>query len=388
VLATRDLAVLDRPEPYLGGGRASVYDHLMTAFRQQLGGVGTGPHGEFRMQSGDWADFEGQSGATESTPTTAQAAWVFGLFAQIAEVRGDRATAAAARSAAARLARVVAAQWTGHWFNRGYKGAAPYGVDSLYLNPQPWAVLAGAATPAQTATLAANITRLLAAPSPIGAASQSASQGYGPVREQPTGKGTTGGVWYALNGPLVWAFAAAAPGLAWHQYKANTHAAYAQAYPDNWFGVLSGPDAYDSFQAPSAGQPAIMDYPVQDAHAHAWQLYDTLKLAGIQPTRGGYRIDPHWPFPDFAFTSATVAVRYAAGRVSGHLRPLGAGTVAMSVRLPAGRTGPAIACVDGRPTPVRRRGDVASWRMRLAAGRTTRWAVVAASSGAGPACSA
>jgi hypothetical protein len=322
VLATRDLAVLDRQEPYLGGGRGSVYDHLTTAFRHQLGGVGTGPHGEFRMQSGDWADFEGQSGATESTPTTAQAAWVFG-------------------------------------------------------NPQPWAVLAGAATPAQTATLAANITRLLSAPSPIGAASQSASQGHGPVREQPTGKGTTGGVWYALNGPLVWAFAAAAPGLAWREYKANTHAAYAQAYPDNWFGVLSGPDAYDSFQAPSAGQAAIMDYPVQDAHAHAWQLYDTLKLAGIQPTRGGYTIDPRWPFPDFTFTSATIGVRYAAGRVSGHLRPLGAGTVAMSVRLPAGRTGPAVACVDGTPAPVRLRGGVASWRMRLRAGRASRWAVVA-----------
>jgi hypothetical protein len=81
-----------------------------------------------------------------------------------------------------------------------------------------------------------------------------------------------------------------------------------------------------------------MDYPVQDAHAHAWQLYDTLKLAGIQPTRGGYTIDPHWPFPDFTSTSATIGVRYAADRVSGHHRPLGAGTVSMSVRLPAGRT--------------------------------------------------
>jgi hypothetical protein len=99
-----------------------------------------------------------------------------------------------------------------------------------------------------------------------------------------------------------------------------------------------------------------MDYPVQDAHAHAWQLYDTLKLAGIQPTRGGYTIDPHWPFPDFTSTSATIGVRYAADRVSGHHRPLGAGTVSMSVRLPAGRT--------------------------------SRWAVVAGSPGAGQDCSA
>jgi Glycosyl hydrolase 36 superfamily, catalytic domain/Glycosyltransferase family 36 len=387
VLATRDLAFLDQPEPYLDGGRGSVYDHLRTAFRHQLAGVGTGPHGEFRMQSGDWADFEGQNGSTESTPTTAQAAWVFPFFAQVAALHGDRATAAAARAAAARLTRVVASQWTGHWFNRGYKGNMPYGVDSLYLNPQPWAVLAGAATPAQVATLAANITRLLSAPSPIGAASQSASRGYGPVREQPTGKGTTGGVWYALNGPLVWAFAASAPALAWREYKANTHAAYAQAYPDNWFGVLSGPDAYDSFQAPSAGQAAIMDYPVQDPHAHAWQLYDTLKLAGIQPAAAGYTIDPHWPFPGFAWTSATVGVNYGTDRVSGHLRPLGAGTVTLSVRLPAGASGPVTACVDGKPSPVRVSGRFASWRMHLGKGRTSRWAAVTGPPGADPPCS-
>jgi hypothetical protein len=194
-------------------------------------------------------------------------------------------------------------------------------------------------------------------------------------------------VWYALNGPLVWAFAAVAPELAYREYKANTHASYAQAYPDNWFGVLAGPDAYDSFEASSAGQASIMDYPVQNPHAHAWQLYDTLKLAGIQPTKAGYTIDPHWPFQNFSWSSATVGVSCGADRVSGHLRSLGSGAVDLHVRLPGEASGPVAVCVDGKPTQAQISGGVASFRMHLGKGHASRWAVVAGPPGAGPACS-
>jgi hypothetical protein len=241
---------------------------------------------------------------------------------------------------------VLLRQWTGHWFNRGYKGQRPYGVDSLYLNAQPWAILAGAATGRQAASVARSIGSLLSGPSPIGAASLSRSQGYGPAREKATGAGTTGGVWFALNGPDVWALGPVDPALAYREYKDNTRAAYAHAYPDNWFGLLSGPDSYNSFESPSAGQPSIPMYPVQDSLAPAWELFGTMAEAGIQATPGGYTIDPHWPFRDFTWDTGVAGVSYAAGGAHGYLRPADGGTVTMRVRAPAG-TGPAPATPDG-----------------------------------------
>src|SRR5205823_4849694 len=136
-----------------------------------------------------------------------------------------------------------------------------------------------------------------------------------------------------------WAFAAVDPNLAYREYKNNTHAAYAEAYPNNWDGVLSGPDSFNSFESNTAGRAFLMDYPVQDAHSYAWQVYDTFKLAGIQPTGGGYSIDPHWLFATFSWDSGVIGVTYALRQVSGHVHPEGSGTMAMHVRVPQGITG-------------------------------------------------
>lgn len=379
VLATRDVTFLSQVFPYLGGtGSDTVYNHLKTAYQHQVNGVGFGPHGEFRMLSGDWGDLEGVNGATESSATTAQAAWVFQYFAQIADLMGDSTFAVQVRAQAKTLVGVTAAQWTGRWFNRGYKGSTPYGVDSLYLNTQPWAILSGAATITQAITDDNNIKTLLSQPSPIGAASESTSQG--PSGEGGTGTGSTGGIWYSLNGPTVWAFAALDPALAYQEYKNNTHATYAQAYPTNWWGVLSGPDSYDSFEAgASAGQAFQMDYPVQDTHAHAWPLYDTFKLSGIQPTEAGYTINPHWPFAQFTWNTSVVGVSYGNGRVSGRLHPEGTGTVRMHVRLPASLPGSVAVYVNGAPATSTQGNGFVDWSMPVTQGQDTTWAILPAS---------
>ncbi|MDQ2815704.1 MAG: hypothetical protein M3Z75_28635 [Actinomycetota bacterium] len=104
--------------------------------------------------------------------------------------------------------------------------------------------------------MAGSIGRLLSGPSPIGAAIQSRSQGHGPVREKPAGTGTNGGTWYAMNGPDLWALGPVDPRLACREYTDNTRAAYAHAYPDNWFGVLSAGTA----RAAGSGVPTARDW--------------------------------------------------------------------------------------------------------------------------------
>lgn len=376
VLATRDFAFLRQTEPFEDTAKSgTVLQHLEVAFRHQVDGVGFGPHGEFRMLGGDWSDGEGSHGATESTQTTAQASWVFGDLAQLAKADGQLTLARQASAEAAALRRVVARQWTGHWFNRGYRGTQPYGVDSLYLNPQPWAILAGAAAGAQATSVAGSIGRLLSDPSPIGAAIQSRSQGYGPVREKPIGYGTSGGTWYAMNGPDVWALGPVDPRLAYREYTDNTRAAYAHAYPDNWFGVLSAPDSYDSFESSTPGQPAIPLYPVQDSEPPSWELFDTTAESGITATASGYTIDPHWPFATFTWDTPVIGVSYAAGSVHGYVRTSGSGTVTMRVRVPGG-WGPQLTLrTGGQARRLTAQAGYAQWTMNVTSGQAKPWSL-------------
>ena len=379
VLATRDFGFLDQQQPFFGTVKTgTVLQHLELALHDQLDTVGFGPHGEFRMLGGDWSDGEGQHGATESTQTTAQAAWVLPYLAQMAGAAGLPALARQAGAEGARLRQVTSEQWTGHWFNRGYKGRRPYGVGSLYLNAQPWALLAGAATAAQAASAAQSIGALLSGPSPIGAASQSRSQGYGPVREKPDGTGTTGGIWFALNGPDIWALGPADPALAYREYVDNTRAAYAHAYPDNWFGVLSGPDSYNSFESAAAGQPSIPFYPVQDSQSSLWELFDTTTEAGIQATADGYTIDPHWPFPGFTWDTDVIGVTYAQGTAHGYVRAAADGVVGMRVRAPAGPRSHLTLLVGHHVVPLSVQAGFAEWTMHVHAGQPVTWSLTRA----------
>jgi hypothetical protein len=174
---------------------------------------------------------------------------------------------------------------------------------------------------------------------------------------------------------MIWAFASVDPNLAYREYKNNTHAAYAEAYPNNWYGVLSGPDSYKSFESKMAGRPFLMDYPVQDAHSYAWQVYDTFKLAGIQPTESGYSIDPHWPFTTFSWDSAIIGVTYDLRQVSGYVHPERSGTMAMHVRLPRGITGSVTVNVNNRQVFSRVNNGFADWQMPITIGKNTTWTI-------------
>ena len=380
VLATRDFGLLGQREPYLSGGSGTVLAHLELAYAHLLHGVGFGPHGEFRMLGGDWSDGEGRSdaagqfGGTESTPTTAQAAWVLPYFAQAAAAAGQPALARQARAEGAALRKVVARQWTGRWFNRGYRGTRPYGVAALYINPQPWALLSGAATRGQAAQVAHAIGTLLSAPSPIGAASESRDR-YGREKDRARGTGTLGGTWYALNGPDIWALGPVDPALAFREYADSTHAAYAHAYPRNWFGVLSGPDSWNSFESRSAGQPSIPFYPVQDSQSSLWELYDTTAESGITATASGYVIDPHWPSRTFSWDAAGFGVSYQPASARGYLRTAAAARLTMRVRLPA-RAGPHPVIRTGSGV-VRAvvRGGFAEWTMATTPGQRATWSL-------------
>ena len=112
----------------------------------------------------------GRAGRASSTPPSPPTCST--TTRRMLEYAGAREGAAAARARARGAAgRRSAAQWTGRWFRRAWLTDALgwIGDDTLWLEPQPWAIIGGAATPEQRATLVASIDGLVRRPSPIGA---------------------------------------------------------------------------------------------------------------------------------------------------------------------------------------------------------------------------
>jgi hypothetical protein len=397
-LATRDLAAFSERLPFAGGGSGSLWRHLKVAFAHQESLLG--PHGGYLTgANGDWSDFSTTFlKMDESILVTTQTAYVYPRLAELAAARGDRAFAARLRAAGARDLATVRSEWTGDgWYSRGYGSAGQIGAGVIFGEPQPWAVLAGAPNRAQARTLVANIRRFLTGvgappevngPARIGS-SQSPARNDPDVTERsepPAGIGTNnavyvGGAWYAVNGWLTWALGnleGIVPGAtryALDELERNTLTAHATAFPHHWNGIISVDDVCRAFYSASpeiCGIGLTTGYAGQIMHQPAWSLFDTIRLAGIEPTRRGYRIDPNLPVARFELRLPRVGVAQGRHRLRGYVEPVRSASLLMEVAV----EGPVRSVrVDGDPTAYRRSGGLIRFRMPVAAGRPTDWDV-------------
>jgi hypothetical protein len=401
-LATRDLGFFNRPVAYSDGASATLWDHLKRAYRHQeslrL------PDGNYDSgTAGDWSDFSPQFlQMTESALVTAQLAYVYPRLAELAEARGDQAFARKLRASGAADLATTRDQWTGGgWYARGYSAVRQIGRGAIFGEPQPWAILAGAPSRTQAATLVANIRRFLTgigAPATIGGpsaigSSQSPASNDPDVTEHSTPPATAtgdnnavfvGGTWYAVNGWLTWALGELqgtvphAARYAFDELRRNTLAAHATEYPRHWDGTISVDDACASFystESANCGLSISHDYRGQIMHQPAWSLYDVIKLAGIDPTAAGYEIDPHLPLHRFAVRLRRVGVAYSRRRARGYVRTERSGSLRMAVAPPGGASYRVYA--GGREVSFERRGGLLRFMLPAHAGRAADWAVVA-----------
>ncbi len=383
VLATRDLDFLDERLPYQGDpAGATVWDHIKLAVSHQESAPGIGPAGNYLMgTNGDWSDFSTDFlPATESVLVTAQLAYAYPLLARVADLRGDAAFADQLRGLGARDLAQLRREWTGRgWYARGYFGLDKVGTGAIYLEPQPWAILAGAPDADQAETLVGNIDRYLqgrGAPPELGGptsigTSQSPARADPDVTETDAINGVgdrnavyVGGTWYALNGPLTWALGelagdvAGAAQKAFDELKRNTLAAHAEAYPDHWNGILNVDDACNSFysSAPEqCGIPLLLTLADRQSngqvtHQPAWGLFAALRLAGIGPTGGGYRIAPALPLKRFQIRLPRVGIEVRPGSMRGYVRTVSPAKLRLELD-PPGNASPRSARVwiDGEP---------------------------------------
>jgi cellobiose phosphorylase len=297
VLATRDKAFLEEKVPLyprheVVADDPTVGELAMRSFRHLVDVIGVGEHGLARVLKGDWNDgivvnlvpAEYTTEVAEKGETalnSAMACYVLDHYARLLSYLGDAKVAEEAAGKAKAQREALRAQWAGKWFRRGWLG--PHlgwiGEDQIWLEPQPWAIIGGAATAEQSATLVKAVDELVRKPSPIGAMIQSkGTAAFG----SPIGSLENGGVWASINGTLIWALAMKDGAMAWDEWKKNTLARHAEAYPNIWYGIWSGPDFYRSVLSPHPGETQYADLNSTDPKERG----DWAEGRGFNPVQG------------------------------------------------------------------------------------------------------
>jgi len=371
VLATRDSVFLDEEistYPLYGSqaGSDTARGLLARCYRHLADVTGEGRHGLLRLYNGDWNDgvvvgfvkpdqSESVHQQGESVLNAAFATYVLSQYAQLLETVGDTALAGEVRRLAERQQESVRQQWTGEWFKRAWlnEELGWLGEEVMWLEPQPWAIIGGAATPEQRGKLVRAIDERVRNPSAIGAMILSQ-----PIAQFTTGPGVmlNAGVWPSINGTLVWALSNVDGALAWDEWKKNTLAWHAEAHPDVWYGIWSGPDAYNSLLSKAPGQTLFAenllegemvsenvgleinwtDFPIMCLHPHAWPLYDLPKLLGLTFTPQGLELSPSLPLDEYRFASPLLGQEKSNGGYNGWYAPESEGHWQVILRLPEG----------------------------------------------------
>ncbi|MFO0612422.1 MAG: hypothetical protein U0414_07535 [Polyangiaceae bacterium] len=334
--ATGDLDLLDARVPFYpkeAKPDAIVLDHVEAAVRHLIDVVGVGEHGLIGLGDGDWSDgiaLEAPNHALavekgESVPNTQMAIAVLPRIAAILEPRAP-ALASEITTKVAAYRQALPSAWGGSFFGRAYfgDGALIRGAN-VDLEAQVWALIGEEAAPVERDAIIDSVLHTLDEPSPTGAMLQA-----------------HGMVWPAISGLLTDGYARSRPDLAWSHYTRNTMFAHALAWPEQWFGIWSGPDGLDGPDMDRPGEswfsPAtpMTDFPVQNNNQHAMPLYATLRVAGVEATADGLAIEPRAPAP-FTLETRTVDVALRADSLTIRYRPSGSAERRVRVVAPKGR---------------------------------------------------
>lgn len=169
---TGDYALLDEAVTGSDGATATVSERICAAMRWLL--AARDDRGLSYIAQGDWCDpmnMVGYQGRGVSGWLTLATAHALALWAGICERHGRMELAVEFRAGAAQAnAAVNAHLWDGDWYARGITDdGVVFGVASdtegrIYLNPQSWAMLSGAADPARQARLIAAVEAQLETP--------------------------------------------------------------------------------------------------------------------------------------------------------------------------------------------------------------------------------
>jgi len=299
--ATGDVAFLSEKVSYYPRApenEATVLDHVRRAVLHLFDGVGFGEHGLLRIGTGDWSDGIVATSPNralamekgESVPNSQMALAVLPHVATLLDAPDrDPALAKRIRESLEPLARAVDATWSGSQYGRAYFGdGVLHGTQGVDLEAQVWSLLAS--TPRAPAALD-TVARELDDRSKVGA----------PL--------TPGGqVWPAISQLLTWGYGRLDDERAFGHLARNSLAARAQAHPDVWFHVWSGPDGANASDGKTWSSPVtpMTDFPTMNNNVHAMAMLGALRVAGLEARPAGLAVFPHVPSRKLALRTELV----------------------------------------------------------------------------------
>jgi hypothetical protein len=177
------------------------------------------------------------------------------------------------------------------------------------------------------------------------------------LKGEGIGMRVNGGIWPSINGTLIWALSLVNNEMAWDEWKKNTLAFHAEAFPDIWYGIWSGPDTYNSDLSKYHGQTHFFEYlitgdpndkevmlqdpfglnwtdfPVMNLHPHAWPLYNLIHLIGVKINKEGINFSPRLPKEIYSFSSPVLGFKKTEDGYSGWYAPLVEGNWKVTLKL-------------------------------------------------------
>ncbi len=371
ILSSRDKDFLNEEIPTYPihgrkAGKSTVKELLQLCYFHFTEKTGKGKHGLQRLSNGDWNDMVVLGSYTnkqqsdirkyaESVLNSAMAIKVFYYYAEMLQFVGENVLATEVLDYSNSLRKAVHNQWGGKWFKRAWltEEIGWIGEERMWLEPQPWAIISNSTDETQRKKLINSLNELVRNPSNIGAILHDKPLD---VKDTPVGMGTNAGIWPSINGTLIWALSLVDRKLAWEEWKKNTLAKHAEEYPDIWYGIWSGPDTYNSKYSKYPGQTIFdeyyktgnledksteielggmnwTDWPVLNLHPHAWPLFNTKHLIGVEFTKDGLKITPTLPFEEYSYSTPLFGFAKSKEGYSGWYAPKKEGEWKVTLKL-------------------------------------------------------
>ncbi len=350
IFATRDFKFLEKEIPFYPreqGLSSTVSERIKLSLNFLFEKIGFGEHGLLKVGDGDWND--GISTMVpnrsrflkngESVFNSALALYVLPRIIDLFKERDAKFCKFLQKSFES-LRRACLGSWNGRWFYRAWDGGGnPLGGGNLFLEPVPWLLLSKALPENIEEKLLENVYEILDKPSPFGQYLV-----YPPLRTflnyLEKGWDVNGGIWFAMNFLLTWAYGQYDSKKAWSSLLKNSMAHHATLYPNLWYGIWSGPDAYNANYAKRPGETyyhiatPTADFPVMNLNLHANFLTALFKLCGIEPDAKGVTITPKFPFLKFSLKTPILELKVKETEIQGSYNPLCSGSFCLRVRKP------------------------------------------------------
>jgi cellobionic acid phosphorylase len=171
---TADYELLQKPVKTQNGDSFTVYERLSRAMDWLLSNHARDARGLSYIAQGDWCDpmnMAGWKGRGVSGWLTVATAYALNLWARICGEQGDDKSAARYRLGAREVNDAAKRHlWEGDWFARGITDDdVTFGVRTdpegrIWLNPQAWSILGGAAGPEEISKILPQVDRQLGTP--------------------------------------------------------------------------------------------------------------------------------------------------------------------------------------------------------------------------------